>query len=75
MQTDEPPPVSSRTPLHEFLYQRLRAAISEAEQKGFAKDASVATILDLISGPEFDFSVPDATSRVLPQLWNEPSER
>lgn len=44
----------TRSPLHDWLRPRLQALLREATAAGFARDAAVAVVLDLASGPSFD---------------------
>ncbi len=42
------------SPLHDWALPRLTALIADAEQAGFAPDATVAVLTDLVCGPVFN---------------------
>jgi hypothetical protein len=44
----------TETPLHDWIKPKLTALLAEAEQAGFNRDAAVAVIIDLITGPAFN---------------------
>lgn len=44
----------TEAPLHEWLRPRLHALLQQAIAAGFARDAAVAVMIDLITAPPFD---------------------
>ena len=44
----------TETPLHDWLRPRLDALLQDAEAAGFAREAAVAVLLDLVSAPPYD---------------------
>jgi hypothetical protein len=45
---------AGETPLHDWMTPRLEQLLAEAERAGFARDAAVAVVIDLIEGPAFN---------------------
>jgi hypothetical protein len=48
----------SDTPLHEWLRQRLKDLLDEAEAAGFARDTAEAVLIDLATSTEFNDTPP-----------------
>jgi hypothetical protein len=46
----------SQTPLHDWLTPRVEALLREAEAAGFARDAALAVLLDLVTASPGDLS-------------------
>jgi hypothetical protein len=44
----------AETPLHDWLSPRLAALVREAEAAGFAREAVVAVLIDLVTGEAYD---------------------
>jgi len=44
----------SQTPLHDWLWPRVETLLHEAETAGFARDAALAVLLDLITAAPAD---------------------
>ena len=52
------PPMTSDTPVHNWLRPRLADLVQQAEHAGFQREAVVAVIMDLITAPPYDDAVP-----------------
>lgn len=60
--------------LHDLLRPRLEALLDEATMAGFARDAAVAVMIDLVSGSSFD-TAPLPAEPALPDApWPHPNE-
>jgi hypothetical protein len=46
------------TPVHEWLRPRLRDLVLMAETEGFERDVVVATVIDIMTGPPYDVTLP-----------------
>jgi hypothetical protein len=44
----------AETPMHDWLAPRLQALVAEGTAHGFNRDAVVAVIADMITGPRFN---------------------
>jgi hypothetical protein len=57
----------TQTPLHDWLTPRLARLVADAVAAGFARDATVAVIVDLATGAPFDTAPAPAEPEPLPQ--------
>jgi hypothetical protein len=52
--------MSTGTPARDFLQPRLTALVDDAVASGFARQITVAVLIDLITAPDFDADSSDA---------------
>jgi hypothetical protein len=58
--------MASDTPIHDFMLPRISALVHEAVAQGFVRDAVVAVVIDIITGPRFDTAAPKPTDDSAP---------
>jgi hypothetical protein len=58
--------MASDSPARDFLLPRLSALVEEAVAQGFARDVTVAVLIDIITSPRFDTAEPNPADDVAP---------
>jgi hypothetical protein len=51
--------MSNETPIHDFLRPRLDALVNAIVAQGHPRDAAVACLIDIVTAPNFDTTLPD----------------
>ncbi len=58
--------MASDTPIHDFVNPRMVGLLNDAVAQGFARDAVVAVMIDIVTRPPFDTAEPDASADSAP---------